>query len=388
MRKLWIVLLCSSIFVTTATANDILSGISGIMSGVLDSFWDKFNDKTSSVAGVCYVPDYGKQDLDVCSVLAKLESVNTDVCSFVPSIPGFKKKTQEIGFDGLVALCRAKTQEFKNIISQGASDSVAGIVDYNDEESLALKLPNGMSYEDYLSKWNFEQVLRQRDSLVGRYSLSPHANPFAGAESAAAFTDNQKVLFMMKEYTQSPSFSGGNITSINENSLENALPATLKEYEQQRDERAKQLAIGYNQSSIVSLSSSIQAALSGKELSQEAATLEANRIVAEAKKEVKNAKAQEIQSQLRLQRKDTDFAFPLASQASVYRADLRPKVVAYIREQILRESSIIAAINQKWNNYEQTLDLIAEKAVILNEKFDEEEAKKEIEEIINAAGGN
>ncbi|WP_146745243.1 hypothetical protein [Helicobacter monodelphidis] len=372
---------CSFAFAESFTRNlDNVLNMPGLgdLSG---SIWDIFNDKTGSVASVCYDPDLSSGDFDACSVLQKYDNLSVDVCKFVPDVPYFKKKKREVGFGGLVSLCESKQKKFEDISSQGAIDAVSGIVDYTNIDTLSLKLPNGLTYDDFLRKWSFQEVISKKDSLVGSMAVASDALPFGTNQHSKNFSDNQSVLFMLKDYAKSLSFSPSkSISAIKKEDLK--APRDLREYEEQRNERVKQLSVGFNQSSIQKLSSSISTTLNGQKLDSEDAQNEANKIVVEAIKEVNNAKAQEIESALRLQRNVDDMAFPTQAQVDLLKDDLRPKMVAKIREQQLREANLIASIHQKYKRYEEKMYLVAEKAVIMNEKFDKEAAQKEIDSLL------
>lgn len=343
---------------------------------IFETLFDEFNANSSGLANICYRPDFSNDALDPCSLLTKVDGLNMDICSIAPNIPGFKPKTKELGFRGLTAMCKAKNKKFIQPSSQANTDAQTGNVDYSDNESLNKKLPNGMSMKDYLLSWNINESLKKEKNYIYEIVIKNKNSPFGG--NIQSFKEDQEILFMIQDLQASKE---------RKNSIQDIQPSDFKapqnmlEYKQERDDYAKQFNI-IQKAKITELSKSIEASLHNKKLQGNEATTEANRITVEAIKEVELQKAVEIEQSIRASRRDTDMAFPTQEIVDIMSQDMQPKYVAKIRNQIQHEASIIAKINKKYDKYNETLHLIAEKAVIMNEKFDKDKAREEIEKIL------
>ena len=85
-------------------------------------------------------------------------------------------------------------------------------------------------------------------------------------------------------------------------------------------------------------------------------------------------------------REDSDIPIPTQDYVDILREDLKPKAVAQIRKQQLRDAQIVKEINEKWDRKIAINKLIADKEVIMSLQFNENEAKAKIESIVNSVG--
>ena len=364
MKKIAFVMGFISILGINAQALDLGS----VVDKVIDDVWDMFDKNTNQIASVCYTPTDTSLSFDVCSLLDKLGNLEGDVCSLAPDIPGFKKKSRDISLSGLKSLCNAKVKEFSNVVSTTAVNTAENIID-EDKLSEKTELPNGMKVKDYLKRWNINSVLKDTSgsNLARTYFMAK----------------DQQLLRLLMDYDKSSNNKGGK--DISEIPIEDIRASKdLETYKEDRQELAKAIYNNRKETSATSISGSVSLEISGKQ--GENAQSSARDFLATKKNQINNAKANEIGQALQIYaNKNDSIAIPTQETVELLRVDLRPKLVAQIRKQQIEEAQIIADITEKWDRREAIAELIVDKEVIMNEKFDEETAKREIEDVISSA---
>ncbi|WP_096025404.1 hypothetical protein [Campylobacter lanienae] len=372
MRKIFI----SSIIATTLATSSfsinldsIIDNAQGSLGGLLGNsisqYWKEIDKYTSGVAGMCYTPSVSLGSGDICDIVNSIANLNFNVCGLAPNIAGMQKKSQYIGLYGLKRLCSNQIREFKDIASstiQDFSEDVFG------EQPKAVKLPNGKSVEEHFKMWNINDIVMKDNtdnSLVKKYILN---------------NDNAMVRLMM-DYSTSKEATNKNPSDITINDIAKA-PSDLKSYNQGIYDLSKTISDNTNDTSAYSIGSAIKLKVNDANGDPTQAQKHLNDI----QRQYDIAKNIEISNALKLAREDSDIPIPTQDYIDILREDLKPKAVAQIRKQQLRDAQIVKEINEKWDRKVAINKLIADKEVIMSLQFNENEAKAKIESIVNSVG--
>ncbi|WP_096022121.1 hypothetical protein [Campylobacter lanienae] len=372
MRKIFI----NSIVATTLATNSfsinldsIIDSAQGSLGGLLGNsisqYWKEIDKYTSGVAGMCYTPSVSLGSGDICDVVNSIANLNFNVCGLAPSLSGMQKKSQYIGLYGLKRLCSNQIREFKDIASstiQDFSEDVFG------EQPKAVKLPNGKSVEEHFKMWNINDIVMKDNtdnSLVKKYILN---------------NDNAMVRLMM-DYSVTKEATNKNPSDITIKDIAKA-PSDLKSYNQGIYDLSKTISDNTNDTSAYSIGSAIKLKVNDANGDPTQAQKHLNDI----QRQYDIAKNIEISNALKLAREDSDIPIPTQDYIDILREDLKPKAVAQIRKQQLRDAQIVKEINEKWDRKVAINKLIADKEVIMSLQFNENEAKAKIESIVNSVG--
>lgn len=348
------------------TIHSFALSLDDILNDGIGGIFDILDTATAGTLSVCYVPEKISTGAgDICSFVNSLSELEMNVCDLAPNIPGFQKKQKHLGLSGLKSLCDAQVKDFSNIASTTASNVAQHYVDETGLSEDKLTLANGMKPKDFAKRWNISSVLKKQTgtNLVREYIKD----------------GKQEELKLLMDFDSSILGGKKDITEITIDDLK--APQTLEDYNEQRDELAKSLYKNNDEVSTRTVSNSVKVKLS--EFNDSAKAKEAvNELLNNKKEQLRIARANEVGQRLRLKSDKNDLAIPTEETVQGVRRDLRPKLIAQIRKQQIREAEEIAKVNEKWDKREAMLELIAEKELIMNEKFDENSAKKEIETIL------
>lgn len=332
------------------------------LNSIVKDLWGAIDKETNGLASVCYAPDVDMGSLDVCSLLDAIGNLELDVCKITPPLPGFKKKSKEVGLSGLQAFCRAKARQFESLLSKTATD-IADNTFENGKISESTTLPNGDKVVDYLKKWNLSSVLKK-----------------TGAESAvyqAVVNGKTKALEVLQEYAKT---SGAK--SIEDIKVEDIkIASDMLEYKNQVAELASSFFDNAQQTSTAAISSILSGRISGKD-PDEAKNLVRD-YMTDKKKQFETAKANEIGQRISLERDSSYIPIPTQEYIDTLRYDLKLDAIADIRKQQMKEAQIIAEVSEKWDRRKALADIIADKEVIMAQEFDEEAEKNILDEQIN-----
>ncbi len=332
------------------------------LNSVVKDLWGAIDKETNGLASVCYAPDIDMGSLDVCSLFDAIGNLEIDVCKIAPPLPGFKKKSKEVGLSGLSAFCRAKVRQFESLLSKTATDIAENTFE-NGKISETTTLPNGDKVVDYLKKWNLSSVLKK-----------------TGAESAvyqAVVNGKTKALEVLQEYAKT---SGAK--SIEDIKVEDIkIASDMLEYKNQVAELASSFFDNAQQTSTAAISSVLSGRISGKD-PDEAKNLVRDYMTSK-KKQFEIAKANEIGQRISLERDSSYIPIPTQEYIDTLRYDLKLEAIADIRKQQMKEAQIIAEVSEKWDRRKALADIIADKEVIMAQEFDEEAEKNILDEQIN-----
>lgn len=231
-----------------------------------------------------------------------------------------------------------------------------------------MKLPNGKSVEEHFKTWNINDIVMKDNndnSLVKKYILN---------------NDNTMVRLMM-DYSTTKEASNKNPNDIAIKDIAKA-PSDLKSYNQGIYDLSKTISDNTNDTSAYSIGSAIKLKVNNANGDPKEAQQHLNDI----QSQYDIAKNIEISNALKLAREDSDIPIPTQEYVDILREDLKPKAVAQIRKQQLRDAQIVKEINEKWDRKVAINKLIADKEVIMSLQFNENEAKAKIESIVNSVG--
>lgn len=357
------------VLIVISSVGALAISLSGGVNKIFGSVWDTLDKGTNQILSVCYSPSNVSSSIDACSLLNKLGNLEFNACSIAPPIPQFKKKDRDISLSGLKSLCDSQVKEFSNVASTSASNIAENLIDENGLSDKTT-LPNGMKVKDYLKRWDVRNIFKN--------------NSNKGAVKTYLMNDRQSSLRILMDYDKHAKDGRG----LDEISVENIkVSKDLETYRKDRQELAESFYNNRKETSANSISSSVSLAISGKKGSE--AQSSARDFLTAKKEQIETAKANEIGQALRIYSNQNDsIAIPTQETVDFLRADLKPQAIEKIRRQQLEEAQIIADVNEKWSKREAIVELIVDKEVIMNEKFDEEAARAEIENVIASANSN
>lgn len=343
--------------------DSVVGSLGGLIKNNLDYYWKEFDKFSSGTVGMCYTPSLPTGSGDICNIINDISRLNFNVCSIAPNIPGMQKQTQNIGLHGLRQLCQNQTREFKDIASSTVQEFSEDIFGENPKD---VKLPNGKSVEDHFRSWNINNIVmkdKTDDNLVKKYILN---------------NDNAMVQLIM-DYSTTKEAINKDPSDIKIDDIAKA-PSDIKSYKQGIYDLSKTLSDNANDTSAYSIGSAVKLKVNNANGDPKVAQDHLNDI----QRQYNIAKNIEISNALRLAREDSDIPIPTQEYVNILREDLKPKAVAQIRKQQLRDAQIVREINEKWDKKIIINKLIADKEVIMSLEFDENQAKAKIDSIVNS----
>lgn len=352
---------------SSASALSLYSTLDSI-TGSLDKKFNNLFSSSLSAIETCHFN--GKFDLntdfDICKIASKLDNLKFDACKLIGGSGG-----QQVGLSGASSFCQTQNKKFEDYASKQASDFIEfqalNIDETNKDSEFAGKLPSGQDVKSYLKTWDINSVLKD-DSLnnvVGSY-LKQGSN---------------EVVSLVMDYAK----SSGAKTTPNQIKIEDIkAPATLENYQSSINESVRNYKQILKETNANQISSLVRSKLGGNANDAKSA----QNIVSENKKAFDLAKSAELGQALSTSG-HRKFAIPTQEFVSSLRSDLQLKAIAEIRKQQAEEINIIARIEEKWAKKYEIAKLLADKEVILAQKFDEKAAKDEIDNIVaNANSSN
>lgn len=341
------------IYANAASIDSLINNVKDLVINNVDKQFDGLLKEGLNFAETCYGVDTNIKlnDTDFCAIADEVDNLKVNVCSLFGG-----KGNKTLSLSGSRSLCQDKTKAFQDYVSKKSIDAIEySNLDSNDDDYKS-KLPNGKTLKQFYSDWDINNVLKN-NSVVSSYLEN------GDMETVSTFMDFSKT-------------SNKDISQLEIDDLK--APATLEDYRKGIDDNIKSYRDTLkttNNSNISSLiKSKIQAGSNENESAKE--------VVNTMKKEFDLAKNAEIS--LALSNSDyKKIAIPTQEYVLGMRKDLQPQAIAQIRKQQAFESAEIAKIEDKWNKKYELAKLVAEKETIMAQKFDEEGAKNEIENLVN-----
>lgn len=330
------------------------SAIGSFMNSVnsnLNKLTKTINDVQDNTIGHCYVTK--DVSLDVCALIPKVEG-SFDVCSLAPDIPGLKKKSKTLSADNssLGLYCQNK-EKYGGL---GGTSSEEVDVFNKGKEAGKSKKPN------YKSAGQGGSL---QDSLK------------AGSPKNAAFKafdqPKQEKITQVGEITKK---------SASEVTIEDVVataPKDVNEYNEFIDVSQDTLARQSIDYTPYNFNDRLHGKLKSGSINSVTAMNEAKKVAdlldAEAGA-VYKAKIADVF------KKEEFLSLPTKEYIDILRDDIKIENVQRIDNQIRISSEIKAEVAKEYQKKKDLIYLTAQKAVIMNEKFDVQAAKAEVEALI------
>lgn len=354
-------------FLASSASALSLDNVMDSVSGSLDKKFNNLFSTSLSAIETCHFN--GKFDLntdfDICQIASKLDNLKFDACKLIGGQGG-----QQVGISGAQSFCNTKTKKFEDYASKQASDFIEfqalNLDSANKANEFSGKLPSGQDLKSYLKTWDINSVLKDDspNNVVGSY-LKQGSN---------------EVVSLVMDYAKS---SGAKTTPSQIKIEDIKAPATLENYQSSINESVRNYKQILKDTNANQISSLVRSKLGGNNNDAKSA----QNIVSENKKAFDLAKSAELGQALSTA-EHRKFAIPTQEFVSNLRSDLQLKAIAEIRKQQAEEIAIISRIEEKWAKKYEIAKLLADKEVILAQKFDEKAARDEIDSIVANANQN
>ncbi|WP_276883750.1 hypothetical protein [Campylobacter cuniculorum] len=341
-------------FADAVSIDDLTQSLKDNVLKSLDKKFDGLFNEGLNYSEACFGldTDINLNDVDFCSLADEIDKMKINTCSLFGG-----NGQKDLSLSGARSFCKDKVRKFEDYASKKSIDIIEySTLNADENNDYKSKLPNGKTLKQFYSDWDINNVLK-KDSVVSSYLKN----------------GNMQAVSVFMDYAKT---SNKDLSELKVEDL--SAPATLEDYRKGIDENIKSYRnslTGTNQSSVSSL-------VRAKIQSGSDETQSSKEVLKTMKKEFDLAKNAEISLAL----SNSDYKkIPIPTQEYVLglRKDLQPAAIAQIRKQQAYESAEIAKIEDKWNKKYENAKLIAEKEVIMAQKFDEESAKNEIEKLIS-----
>ena len=362
MKKL--VLIAMALFCSIAIANP-LEGVKpgktqrGGIGGTIDQINDSLDalQKTiekirESPIGRCY--DLSGRNYDICSLVPDLEA-GLNVCSLAPNIPGLHRRSSSIwaNTEFIREYC-ANRSKYEGMGSIGGSDS--------DIFILGQKGKGGRPYDAPGEPGDFKKIIAAK---------SP-------ANTAMLNFDQEKLNFIK---WIAKSLGRKNIDTVTIDDIVAKAPANMDEYNNIESSNVEALI----RASVEFSPYKFNVILSNRLKN----TTDINAMKAIAEQEVLKAqgyltdeKSKRADLALKLAFNREFLATPTREYIDVLREDTKIENVFRINRRIWVETKILSDLNEELEKKKDLIALTAEKAIIMNTKFDARAAREEIEALI------
>ena len=330
------------------------SAIGGFMNSVnsnLNRLTKIINNVQDSTIGQCYVTK--DVNFDVCSLIPSVEG-SFDVCSLAPELPGLKKKSKTFSANNSNLGLYCQNKEKYGGIGGVSTDEVD--VFNKGKEAGKSKKPN-------------RKMAGQGGSLQD--SLK------AGSPKNAAFRAFDQAK--QEKITQVGGALNKNDFDVTIEDVVATAPENINEYNEFID--IKQEAI--SRQSIDYTPYNFNEKIRGR---LRAGTLNSVSAMSEAKKvaDLLDAEAGEVYKTkiADVFKKEEFLSLPTREYIDILRDDIKIENVQKIDNQARISSEIKAEVAKEYQKKKDLIFLTAQKAVIMNEKFDTQAAKAEVEALI------
>lgn len=333
----------------------LAGGAVGSVLGKLDQNFSNIFSKSLNFINACYGTNFKLPNsyTDACALAGELDSLKTNVCSAIGGSGNVEK-----GITGFQRLCNAKQRQFNDYVGKQAVNFAEWAVLQDNEKTtdFIAKFSSGISVATFDSNWDVNNLLKGD-----------------GIASKLLKDGKMKDLELLMDYTK----SYGATTDPNKIKIEDIqAPNSMNDYRKGIDESIKN-----NREIYRTANPSQSAALARAKLNKNE-NADIKDLANKLKSDYDNAKIAEIGNVLAT----SDYkkiAVPTQEYVKLLRKDLQPSAIAQIRRQQAQEVAIVSQIEEKWERKYNIAKLLMDKEKILAQKFDEEAAKKEINQIAN-----
>lgn len=345
-------------------SNDIANNniMGSISSGIdfIDGIFNKMDNISQGTLTKCYpTKKIPEEKQDICSMLPKIEYVSIDVCS---AFPGGSKSSNTVflGDDYLKEFCKNKTSN--------KTDGGGVIASTNTGSKEVGGSKNG--------KYNGGNTPTQHYGSGGAGNIK-NVLQDNNLANTVFLKGDQESLNLIDQISKD---TGKKISEITIQDVTNLAPATKKDYLDERELMVESLITDIKNFSPYNVSTTLEIKLQGKQ--GLVAKQEKDRYIDEIMPLI------DAQTQLRASfaldraRNEKDLVYPTREYIELLRQDQRATETVRVQKQMKKEVEIIKNIYLEDDKRKNLIFLTAEKAVIMNEKFDRNAAKTEIENLI------
>ncbi len=358
-KKVCVILALASALscVNAASVDDFLGGIKDSILGKLDEQFDGLFKEGLGFLEACYgtETDINFDNTDFCSIADEVDKLKLNVCGLFGG-----SGNKNLGITGAKDFARIRQRNLQNMKAKKAVEALEYASLDTENNDLSAKLPNGKTLSQFYKTWDIHSVLNSdsTNNVVKNYLLN------GNTEAVNMFMEASKYL-------------NKDVSQLTIEDLE--APATLEDYKKGVDDNVKSYKNLIKSTNSSNASSLINAKIEAGEVANESS----KEVTKTLKKEFDLAKNAEISMSLA---NSSYKKIPIPTQEYVLslRKDLQPEAIAQIRKQQAFESAKIVEIEEKWNKKYELAKLIAEKEVIMAQKFDEASAKSEIDNLVNS----
>ncbi len=319
-----------------------LGGLTNQITDAYNGLFAELNELTNGYATKCF----NKPALNINNICASLNSINNPSITICDDAETLRLK--ELAKDYCAGMNKNATSSRLNDFDIYQRNSGFGKGNYATPEE-----------KDFYTKTRTAMVSDKRNVVNSNLNK----------------TDTTTMRYILKNSKK------GTVNLASADTSKLTAPATTEEYTQARYAVATALTQEQQRTNVVNTDVSVKNAIKGKQGAS--AQAEADKIVQSEFELIEASAQKEIGFEIERQAKDDDIAIPTQDYINVLREDLKAPTLAKIEQQMNREARISADIMLKADQQKQIVRLTAQKAVILNEKFDRETAQKNINALIN-----
>lgn len=330
-----------------------------LATGYYEKYFNKFDDLTGGIVSKCYnIPQ--PTDLNVCSYIPDIDDVGVNVCKYLPGATGTDKRTLH-----LRALRR-------NLCMGDKADEAI----YRAGREYEIWQMDGTD-DDIDSSTNKNKVKDKKTAYENMPEAVASENTLA---NTAFMSDNNTVLNEMMILVRADKSGKKGLQDITKDDLVASLPSSIEQYDKEVKTKAELLNLNIEYTTPTAMSNYLENEFkkNEKKLSGESAVDIATKYLSKQQKNIDTYLNSQIGETIILNRKDTDLVNPIQEMVVLSRPDTQAMVSARVKDQIRREAKIKADLTLEAEKKKNIMELIVKKSLIMNEKFDREQARATI----------
>lgn len=323
-----------------------------------DKYFNKFDKLTFGVVSKCYnIPQ--PTDLNVCSYIPDIDDIGVNVCKYLPGASGTDKRT-------------LKLRALKRNLCMGDKADEAIYRAGREYEIWQMDGLGGVggNTDDGTNK----NKVKEKSAA---YSGMPEAVAAENTLANTAFmSGNNKILNEMMIIARTN--KDKSLENITKDDLVNSLPTSIEEYDKEVETKTELLNLNLEHTTPTAMSNYFENNLINSNLSGQAAVNSASQHLQKQQQTIDTQLNNQIGEAINMQRKDTDLINPTQEMVRLMLPDRQASEVVKIKDQIRREAKIRADLTLEAQKKKNIMELITKKSLIMNEKFDREQARATI----------
>ncbi|MBK3499189.1 hypothetical protein JJB27_08940 [Campylobacter fetus subsp. venerealis] len=345
---------------TGGQAIDKVQGWAKIGQEYYDKYFNKFDKLTFGVVSKCYnIPQ--PTDLNVCSYIPDIDDMGVNVCKYLPGASGTDKRT-------------LKLRALKRNLCMG---------DKADEAIYRA----GREYEI----WQMDGlggVGGNTDSGTNKNKVKDKVTAYEGMAEAVAsentlantafMSGNNRLMNEMMILLRTNKDKKMKLEDITKDDLVASLPTSIEEYDKEVETKTELLNLNIENTTPTAMSNYLENNFKNSNLSGTAAVSAASKHLQTQQQTIDTQLSNQIGDAINANRKDTDYVNPTQEMVKLMRPDIQANEVAKIKDQMRREAKIRADLTLEAQKKKNIMELITKKSLIMNEKFDREQARATI----------